>query len=453
MSRWFQSAFSIRARPTVGTIPAILAVAFLTLAVASATASTLYADFSLAHWQYYKPLALPTSLTEQTLVEAPLDREVYRGSNAGQTDLRLIEGRDREVPYQLLVQRSRTSREALIVSLRDLGHMPGEFTSFVADLGEGPELHNEVRIEGRGKNFRLDATVETSSDGEEWAVVREDAEIYDFTSGDGRFNARHTEIAYPRSAARYLRVKVLEADASSLEITGAWVFLTETSPAVESAYTPESVSRTESPDDQVTLYELDLGTEGIPLSRVSFMAGTDNFYRSVSIEGRENGGDWLWLAGTEVYSFDTAKFRGSQLEIEFPENLFGQYRLVVEDEDNAPLDFSSFAFYGIDRKLLFQPESGSTYSLYYGNPLASAPSYELERIVPYLETEGLPTASLGSQAVNEEYSGLDVPLTERLPWLMPLAVSLAALVVALLLYGVIRQARKVLPPPREESNN
>ena len=106
------------------------------MAAAIATASTLHADFSLAHWQYYKPLTLQGSLAEQTLVEAPLDREVYRGSNAGQTDLRLIEGQDREVPYQLLVQRSRTSREALSVSLRDLGQVPDEFTSFVADLGE-----------------------------------------------------------------------------------------------------------------------------------------------------------------------------------------------------------------------------------------------------------------------------------------------------------------------------
>lgn len=428
----------------------LLAVAFLPVAAAIATAATLHADFSLAHWQYYKPLALPDSLIGQTLVEAPLDREVYRGSNAGQTDLRLIEGQDREVPYQLLVQRSRTSREALSVSLRDLGQVPDEFTSFVADLGDGPDLHNEVRIEGRGTNFRLFATVETSSDGEEWAVVKEDAEIYDFTSGDGGFNARHTEIEYPRSAARFLRVKVLGTEASAMEITGASVFLTETSPAVESVYVPESVTRTESEDDQVTLYELDLGTDGIPLSRVSFEAASDNFHRSVSLEGREEGGDWIWLAGTEVYSFDTAKFKASQLEIEFPENLFSHYRLVVEDEDNAPLDFASFAFHGIDRKLLFQWQPGSSYSLYYGNPVASAPSYELERIVPYLEIDGLPTAALGNQAVNEAFSGFDVPLTERLPWLMPVAVALAALVVALLLFGVVKQARKVLPPPGEE---
>lgn len=453
MSSWSRTDTSIRDWPVVARIPAILVVALLTLAAAMAAASSIYADFSLAHWQYYKPLNLPNPLAERTLVEAPLDREVYARSNAGQTDLRLIEGQDREVPYQLLVQRSRTSREARGVSLRDQGYVPGQFTSFVADLGAGPELHNEVRIEGRGANFRLDATVETSPDGEEWAVVKEDAEIYDFTSGDGRFNARHTEIQYPRSAARYLRVKVQDAEASSLEITGASVFLSETSPAVESAYAPASSVRSESLDDQVTLYELDLGTEGIPLSRVSFVAEADNFYRSVSIEGSENGGDWIWLAGTEVYSFDTARFQGSQLEVEFPESLFSRYRLVVEDEDNAPLDFSSFAFYGIDRKLLFQPKPGSTYSLYYGNPLASAPSYELERIVPYLETEGLPKASLGSQIVNGEYSGLDVPLTERLPWLMPLAVSLAALVVAVLLFGVIRQARKVLPPPGEASNS
>ena len=60
-------------------------------------------------------------------------------------------------------------------------------------------------------------------------------------------------------------------------------------------------------------------------------------------------------------------------------------------------------------------------------------------------------ATLGSQQANTAFTGLDVPVTERFPWLMPVALALAAVAVAFFLYGVIRQARKALPPPGEES--
>lgn len=101
-----------------------------------------------------------------------------------------------------------------------------------------------------------------------------------------------------------------------------------------------------------------------------------------------------------------------------------------------------------DKSLPARPGAG--YTLYYGNTFARAPSYELARLVPYLETDNLPQAQLGPQRADPPAPApkpAKPAASEGLPWLIPSAVALAGVVVALLLYGVLRQAKKFLPPP------
>ncbi|HZA23937.1 MAG TPA: hypothetical protein VFA32_15270 [Dehalococcoidia bacterium] len=64
-----------------------------------------------------------------------------------------------------------------------------------------------------------------------------------------------------------------------------------------------------------------------------------------------------------------------------------------------------------------------------------------------METEDLPVGTLGPQSENPAFSEPPVPLSERLPWLIPVLVAAAAVTLGLLLFGVVKQARKALSPP------
>ena len=429
-------------------------MALLVLSVAAGMTTSVSADFALAHWKFYKQVTLPPDMEQGQLVELMLDREVFLESNHGETDLRLVAGRDQEVPYQLVTLAEWERREAVPVEVRDLGYVAGEYSSLVADVGGSGSLHSQVEIEtgAEVENFRRTVAVETSNDGETWVVVQDEGEILDFTPADREFRFHHTTVNYPQSAARYLRVKVLNSGEPPLDITGASVFLIEEVAARETEYMPvsASVSRAE---DGTTYHQVDLGHDGIPVSRLSFQADTPNFFRRADVEGSDDGEEWRRLAAGELYSFDTPKFRGSNLEIEYPESRYRYYRLGVADGDNVPLSLTDYTLHSADRLLRFQAEAGSEHALYYGNPVAEAPNYDLQQVVPYLKTENLPVAMLGGQQPNQAFTGLDVPVTERLPWLMPVGVALAAVVLAALLYGVIRQAKKVLPPPDREQSS
>ena len=98
------------------------------------------------------------------------------------------------------------------------------------------------------------------------------------------------------------------------------------------------------------------------------------------------------------------------------------------------------------RKLIFQAQPGASYKLYYGNPEARSPSYELERILPFLETENLPVGTLGLQRNNETFNVEEtrLPFSERYTWLITVVVVVAAVAVAVLLLGVVPQGEKVI---------
>ena len=210
-------------------------------------------------------------------------------------------------------------------------------------------------------------------------------------------------------------------------------------------------NREENTEERKTTILLDLGSQGFPSNRLSITTSQDNFYRQIRLEGSNDSEAWATAQGSGVlYAYNTPKFVGSKLSLSYPEATFRYFRLTIFNEDNPPLPVTGASVHGFLRKLIFPASPGSTYRLYYGNAEARAPSYELERIFPYLVTENLPQAKIGTHTANplfDEPSEPPEPFTERYPWLLPTMVALAGLLIGLFLANLFRQIRNVLPPP------
>ena len=146
----------------------------LGMALASLLADPALADFSGGAWQFFKPILVPSEIVEETLVEVVPDREVFVRADKGFADLRIIEvGNHQEVPYMLLVERGEERRSSIAVDVRDLKHTPGQFTSFVVDLGPEKLLHNELEVQSPSENFQRRVVVEGSQDSQTWAVLQD----------------------------------------------------------------------------------------------------------------------------------------------------------------------------------------------------------------------------------------------------------------------------------------
>ncbi len=414
------------------------------------------ADFAPAEWPYFKAITLPAGLSAGDLAAVTLDRAVLTGAAANPydlRDLRIVRDGGREVPYQLRIAAGREERVSVPVAaqapvaVQDVAGSSVRYASFVADLGAGAARHNEVEILTDAVNFSRATRVETSDDAQTWTVVQEGTEIFDFSAPGGSFTARNTRISYPESAARYVRARVRNDGAEGLKINGLAVALATVSPPQERAYPPAAVNRVEEDGGRATMITLDLGAAGIPTSRLSFETEAPNFHRDTEIEGSIDGERWDGLGGAAVYSYNTPQFSGRRREVTYPESHYRYYRWTVQNGDDTPLPLADLRLHGVNRQVVFAAEPGADYALYYGNDYAQAPVYDLAQLTQYREADNLPAAALGPQQDNPAYTGAEAPLTERYPWLITTAVAAAALVLAVLLYGVVQQARGKLRPP------
>ena len=426
-------------------IPYGFSLASLILAV---SLGGVAADFSRQDWRYAKSIEFPAAGTGEGLVELAPDQQVFSGAAPKLADLRIIQDEEQEVPYKLVVKTGQHERIPFSARVRDLGYLPGQSSSFIADLGHKGTLHNEIEVLTDSRNFQREVTVEGSNDADTWAVLQRGTKIFDFTLRERNFTARNTRVQYPESTVRYLRVRVINDGEEPLNITGASVLSVKETPAQETAYAASIASRREDSPRRTSVIVLDLGSRGLPTSGLTIQTPQVNFYRVVSVEGSEDTQLWHPVQNSDVlFSYDTPRFVGKQLIASYPENTYRYFRLTIQNEDNPPLVIEGVKFSGTARRLIFQPQFGASYRLYYGNDDARTPSYELERLLPYLDTEYLPSGTLGPQIANPGFTVPQPPVSERLPWLIPVAVAVAASALAVLLFGVIRQARKVLPPP------
>ena len=408
------------------------------------------ADFSLRDWQYAKPISLPDVLGQDSLVEITPDREVFAGSVPGLADLRIIADTGTEVPYKLEVSPATTQRTSFQVNISDKGYVPGQYTSFIADLGRSGILHNEIEFQTSSTNFRRTAIAETSNDRVTWARVTEQT-VYDFTVRERNFTTRNTRVRYPESTVRYLRVRIADDGSGNIEISGATVFFVKETAAREGIWPATIVDVSRDTSQRTSLVLIDLGSPGLPTHRLAIKVNDVNFHRGVTLQASADRETWMTiLSRSEIYAYDTPKFVGSSSVISYPETTLRYLRLIIHDEDNPPLNIQGVTVWGLQPRLVFSVKPGQSYQLYYGNREARRPSYDIERIFPYLVTDDLPESRLGPQALNKGFVEKKPPLpplSERLPWLLPTVIGVAVVLVALLLLGIVRQARKVLPPP------
>lgn len=429
---------------------------FLFLHIPEVGATSIVA-MPYSDWRYIKEIQLP-HIAEKQFVELSFDEEVFTNAAAGLRDLRIY--RDGEIPYKLLVETAGVERSFLSSGpIQDLGFVQGEFTSFVLDLGEpqlakqGGPLHSEIEIYSTSTNFRREVVVEGSDDRMNWRILLEKSIMYDYTDPEAGLKTRNTRVRYPESTARYLRVRIIDKGEAALSIQGASASFEKKTQATLVSYPVHIISHEVNGELQISQTVLDLGSSGLPNNTLTLGIPDVNFQRDVAIEGSNNQADWSVIARRDViFSFRTPKFTGSKLSIGYPENTFRYLRATVFNKDDAALLVNGASVSGILRKLVFQAAPGGAYTLYYGNPDARYPQYDLERYFQYLETESLPQATLLGQEANPLFQEKvpPLPFSERYPWLLPGGLGIAAVALLLFLARLFFSIRKRLPPVQDQ---
>jgi hypothetical protein len=407
-------------------------------------AQTAPAPEPLSAWLYFKEIQWARGSIG--LLDFLLDREILDGARAGQSDLRLYDSAGRETPYILRVRRDIATSNAFPAREFNRG-ADGGAVQVSMDLGEQALQHNQVEVETAGNNFRRLVDVQGSPDGSQWSTLASGSIIFRFAAS-GR-SVEQQKVDYPVSRYRYLRIRVFrdpQVDRGAPELIGARV---RRSVQVKGEMVSFPANLEGRDADRVnarpaSIWRADLGGR-IPIQRVLITAGDGVFSRPFQLEAVDNPAAPVLLASGELTRSENT---GSQLAIEFAEQFARRLRLTVTDDRNAPLSIAGITAQGAARQVVFDSATAasSPLRLYYGNPRAMAPRYDLAAGLPSEWGPARSRVTLGPQRENPIYRPEPKPFSERSPWLVYVVLGAASVVLAAILVSLARESRDVPVP-------
>lgn len=399
-------------------------------------------------FQSKKAIALP-ALSSPQYVQLPLDAEVLGNE---MRDLRVYDGNDREVSYQSVVHAPGTKVHELSTTMSDLAQRAGE-TLFVLDLGAEPTLHNELTIQTDPTSFRRPVSVYASEqklglDDAKWRAVTTKGYIARAVDTKAGFDAGVSTVSYPASSARYLRVVIAKGE-GTITVRGASVAATSEESG-SSSMTTAQASIEQNLEAKATELVFDLQS-AVPTSRVTLTLGetfkAQDFHRRAVVSTSNDGANWQPVGQGYLYAVNLPNISRQSMSVAYPEVSSRYIRVVVMNDDNAPVIWGkSASFESVSRSLVFKADPASVYTLYYGNPSATTPRYDVGQIFDFVSANSLPVAHLGTAQVNPKYvppTPVEPPFSERHPQVLGGTLALLVIIIgALVARSFVKAAKK-----------
>lgn len=387
-------------------------------------------------WEKYAAISTQKSGGKESLASINLFPHQLgdQQANTPFSDLRVLNDRKEEIPWQIIQKRPEKVERELPATERNRSRTSAGESWVELVLAPGKQLSGAVEILTADINFSRQVQVMGSADGVNWNSIRKDGIIYDNSRGAG---VRLTRITYPPSSFRYLAVKIADAGDTPLNISGYKVF--ENINSVGQTHTINgSVVKSGSDKKAGESRFLITMNSQFPLDRISIMTPDQNFERRVEVQIKREGGEWQrWATGT-IYNLNTDKTGDSRLTIEIPEIATREFQLTVKDLDSPPLNITGVSGEAYHRILVFKHDPERKFYLFWGNPAARMPQYDLGAVIAREKIDKIPLFNLEAAVPNGKFAGnkARLPLTERYKYPLYGAVALAIAGLLALQYRV-----------------
>jgi len=368
------------------------------------------AEFNPKDWSHRQTL-VGTVEGASAYVEMPLADEVMsRSALPRYQDVRVVREGNQEVPCIHRIYRAEENVQEVLAVPLGRTVSKGEYVLWTLDLGGKGRRVNLMRIQCGQMDFRRRVSVEGSDDGQVWKTVVKEGYIFDLPSPEGHF--RMTDVTFPTSDFRYLRLKVyLTGNHDPFVVNEVSLAEVVKTPGRERVWTYSTWEQADIPKEKSVEWVIDRQVSGLPMDGVEVVVGDRNFYRRLTISVSDNRQDWSPFSDGMMYSFQGSGAASSHMQ--FYGDGIGRYiKIKVWNGDDPPIHLKEVRVKGWVRAVVFQAEPGQAYSLYVGNRKAQIPQYDLAHLAPKVIGKTVEWKG-GAVEPNPQYVPPAVPLSER----------------------------------------
>lgn len=380
--------------------------------------------------------------------------EMMDKSQEDLADLRLYSAEGREIPYALRIRREVDEKREVAARVFNQARIGPTTSEMSVDLGESPGEHNEVEIETSGSNFRRRVDVEGSDSTKDWRTLKTGDVIFSFESQNKTVESKR--ISYPASRYRYLRVRVFSDELSDKQapaIAGVKVVmaLREKGELTNWAVPVPPYQLLRNQGSPASVWIVDLGVR-VPCDRLTFEVADDSFSRPFQVEAVDDPQNIRFVTSGELTRRIGEPRR--PLIVAFEKEVYARkLRLLITDYSNQALSITSIKPGAPERQIVFELKETSTHPLrlYCGDPKSSAPHYDFEKDLQSKLSQPV-RCEVGTVTENPDYKPEPLPLTERIPWLIYVVLTVSSIALAIILIGLARSTLRTSPPQAKGSN-
>ncbi|RYD05436.1 hypothetical protein N752_08815 [Desulforamulus aquiferis] len=217
--------------------------------------------------------------------------------------------------------------------------LEGEYSRVTLDLQRNGALSNKLNLDiGYDRDFLREVTLEGSDDNFTWHLIQRDR-IFSIKSG-----ITDTELLYPNTSFRYLRVTIDSKGEKPLGISGARV-----------GFTPVETENLEAVPGKMTSLEqikgnteivLDLGVKGYRIENIVLNAAGQNYNRKVEVFISNDSSEWHVFGGGTVYHYKWPGYEAAENKLNL--GILGEryLKMVIYNQDSPALDIGGVEIWG-----------------------------------------------------------------------------------------------------------
>ncbi len=325
-------------------------------------------------------------------IELPSD--LYQHVSPNLSDLRILgtnaSGDSIEAPYIVETKTAYNRSEAIGLKIFNTVSQGGRhFFSF-----ECPEIKelNDLELSFQEENFDWQVRLEGSEDSKDWFTISDNNRIVSIKNSE--VNYSYSRIVFSAAKYRYYRISI--PTKKSPKLLKAEVFRNFYSAGIFKEFTPAKMEIKEDKEAKKTIVDFTLPMS-VPISWIKVEVATEvDYYRRLSLQYLADS-----IKSPKGWKPVYRNFKSAYLS-SFENNTFNfsaqraaQFRLVIENQDNAPLKISTASFKGHPTELIARFGAPADYSLYYGNKKLTKPRYDIASFRNTIPQD-LKSLSLGS---------------------------------------------------------
>ena len=348
----------------------------------------------------------------------------------GSSDIRIADEKGKGVPFVLSNKLSLNSPDSFIVFPEVTPEQVGDTATYYT--AENKNNLNISQLWLRLKKTDVSRTVNLtgSDDLKSWFAIKEDIPLEQAGAGQG--TEYQQSLIFPTSNYRYFRVQIIDRNKVPVKILQAGIYTVSLNKPVFAELPTVGVRSTDF--NKTSLVFIDLH-QPYRLNKLHFNISSPKYFdrRVVVYAMKVNGNE------TANVLADTTLTSSGTLDIALSVKT-KKLRVDIYNADDNPLVITSINAYQIKLYAVCYLESGHQYSIYTGNPAATAADYDLSFLNNRAYNQ-LPGIGHGAIFNNPAYAILPVPTTSKHSILLWSSLILVLLVLSFLTLKMVRELK------------